>query len=254
MDCKSARLLLEMSGCHPDELDAEEAAALQQHLQQCPLCEQIADNERRADAALRQAMQAVPIPEGLQVRLLARLDVQRDAFYRRLLVRAAALAAAVLLVVGVGWYATGPWRQTTLDLEQLHELANRRNGGSLVANVEEDVNAWLQRVGGEQLVAPRDFDYNKLATYQLSTLLDRTQVPMLLFISTRDNGEPCFAEVYVLSETQFNFASLNRSQDLVSGLGPKVEILASPTTDSIRYLVIFTGADLRPFEAVHIGV
>lgn len=247
MDCKSARLLLDMSGGHPAELDAAEAAALQQHLQQCPLCEQIADNERRADAALRRAMQDIPIPEGLPVRLLAKLDAQRDAFYRRLLVRAAALAAAVLLVVGLGWYATAPWRRTTLDLEQLHELAHRRNGASLTHNVEDDVNAWLQRVGGAHLLAPREFDYGKLATYQLTALLDRTQVPMLLFIST-SRGEPCFAQVYVLSDTRFNFEALNRSQDLVSGIGPKVEILANPSTDRLRYLVIFTGADLRPFQ------
>src|SRR5262249_43950502 len=108
MDCKNARLLLEFARPQCAELEATDAEALERHLADCPDCATLAQYERRLDERLGQAMRAVPVPQDLRKRLLNRLAVERDAWYRRWLVRAAGLvgaAAAIGLVVwaGINW-------------------------------------------------------------------------------------------------------------------------------------------------------
>ena len=103
MDCKNARMLLEFEGPLRSELDPAEAAALHDHLEQCLACRELAEGERRLDAAMGRAMRDVPIPPALRTRLMTRLDAERDAFYKRFGMKVTA-AAAVLAVLTI-WLA-----------------------------------------------------------------------------------------------------------------------------------------------------
>src|SRR5262245_38578280 len=103
MDCRSARLLLDfdrpqLQGTRP-ELEGDEVEALRTHLADCDACRSLAQDERAADDALSRAVKAVPVPDGLRDRLLARLSAERDAWWRRVLLRSAGVAAAVFLAV-----------------------------------------------------------------------------------------------------------------------------------------------------------
>jgi anti-sigma factor RsiW len=89
-----------------DGLSADERQAFALHLEQCPDCRRQLDQQRRIDHLLRQgAGDDVPVPPGLTVRVERRL---RAARRRRLAVWAGALAAAVLLAVGVSAWLMRP--------------------------------------------------------------------------------------------------------------------------------------------------
>src|SRR5262245_10465360 len=103
MDCRNARLLLEFARPLTAELDAGEAEALQGHLADCPECGALAREERRLDEHLGRAVRDVPVPEGLRDRLLARLATERDAWFRRWLLRAVGVAAGIALAVWLVW-------------------------------------------------------------------------------------------------------------------------------------------------------
>src|SRR5947209_7636374 len=120
MDCKNARLLLEFARPGGRELEAADAEALHQHLAECSECAALAHDEQRADEHLGRAMRDVPVPAGLRERVLKRLSVERDAWYRRWLVRWAA-AAAVLLAVGLLGYHYWFGQRPALDGTVVHQ-------------------------------------------------------------------------------------------------------------------------------------
>src|SRR5438067_9091030 len=100
MDCRTARLLLEFARPFTTELDATEAAALEQHLAGCPNCRAAAHVERCVEEQLRAAMQAVPAPGGMRSALLARLSAERrNGWQKRWAINGLATAAALLLAV-----------------------------------------------------------------------------------------------------------------------------------------------------------
>lgn len=103
MDCRTARMLLAFHRPGASELEPADVQGLSSHLENCGVCREQADEERRADASLGLAMHQVAIPPGLRDRILTRLSNERNAYYRGWLFRGsvAAAAAAVLIAVGV---------------------------------------------------------------------------------------------------------------------------------------------------------
>src|SRR5947209_6413570 len=127
MDCRTARLLLDFARPLSTELEASEAEALHCHLADCSQCGALAQVERQADERLGQAVRDVPVPDGLRQRLLSRLAIERDAWYRRWLMRATGIAAAITLAVWLGWSLRGP-RPAEVDLEKVYtEAIEQRN-------------------------------------------------------------------------------------------------------------------------------
>src|SRR5262245_47235500 len=124
MDCKSARLLMEFARPGSAELDAGEADALQQHLADCPDCAALAAAERRADEHIGRAIREVPLPEGLQKRLLKRLDDERTAWYLRRVTRVAA-AAILLFAVGLLGYFLWFRDLPAVDPSEIRQLVDR---------------------------------------------------------------------------------------------------------------------------------
>src|SRR5262245_27895079 len=109
MDCSTARLLLAFSRPNGSELEASAVAALDTHLAECSECGSLARAEHQAERRLALAMRDVSVPAHFRERLLTRLDAERRAWYRRLPNRhprlAAAIAAFLLLAVGLVVYA-----------------------------------------------------------------------------------------------------------------------------------------------------
>jgi hypothetical protein len=245
MDCKSARLLLEFDRPAAGELDAAEAVVLQQHLQSCPDCHEAAQAERRLDEAVGQAMRAVPIPDGLRMRLLGRLQVDRDRWYRRFGLRVAAAAAVFLLLAGgVTWL--GMNRPGKIDLPRAQANADER-----MAATRTRVDEWLKHVGGQNLEAPPNFEYALLESYALTNFEGFQDVPTLYF---RSSGGRAFAKVFVLSGQRFDLSYIQGQADPSLKSGPvKVDVRTHPTNLEILYLVFYNSDNLTPFLAKEQG-
>src|SRR5262245_53287720 len=165
MECRNARLLLEFTRPGGGELDAVEAQALDQHLSECPECAALARAERRADEHLGRAIRDVPVPDGLRERILGKLAAERDAWYRRWVIRAGGIAAALLLVALVGWWLWPPSLPalTTADVPHLVEAKPRLNQDDIYIDFRKKVETEL----------PPGFNYNLVKSYDLATLHGR---------------------------------------------------------------------------------
>jgi hypothetical protein len=239
MDCKNARLLLEFIHPGSAELDSAEAEALHQHLGECPDCAAQAREERRADEHLGRAMRDVPVPDGLRERVLKRLTIERDAWYRRWirrwLVRGVA-AAAVIAGLWVG-YLTLFNRLPALSRDDVLRLADgppldRRR------EVEEGLNA----VPGSPIPVPSQYNYELLRSFGMKILRGKT-VPYLRFVSPSAERDrpPDEAHVYIITSRQFDLETTMRNIGTLSaGDHFSVNVSFSPDMDAI-YLVFFRG-------------
>ncbi len=236
MDCKTARLFLDYVRPRPAELPGDDAKALEGHLAACPECGAAARAERDADARLARAVQAVTVPEGLRDRLLGRLAAERRAWYRKRLRRAgvAALAAAVLLALGLWYLRPGP--PPSPDLDQVTLDVSFQKG-------PEQVESWFQNHYPQHaFLAPREIDQGTL-NYELLTYYDVVsfqgkQVPMLLFVN---GGQQ--ARVYVVSGRGF---TLPEGPDSRDSQGVKVQYQRAPANPALGLIIIYTDS-LRPF-------
>ena len=107
MNCRDAQFFLRFrrpGSPGSGDLAPDDAASLDQHLAGCPTCAADARSVSAFDKALGTAMRGVKVPEGLRARLIASTSAQRGTVLRRRAYQVAALAASVLLAVGL---ATG---------------------------------------------------------------------------------------------------------------------------------------------------
>jgi hypothetical protein len=232
------------------ELANAEAAALREHLEQCPDCGPLAQAEQTLDTALGRAMKAVPAPDGLRVRLLAKLDRQRDAWYRRYLVRRVlplgAAAAAVLVLAVLGLQGVKHQRKV-IKAEEIAYADNQRHHA-----LRREVDKWLRDVTGQDAPAPPEFNYEKLE-YFCVTELENRRVPTLFF-ARGEVGESTtahLARVYVLTDKDFDLKNLEEQKRTIlqSGVpGPvRAEVMKNRTDQKVMYLVLYTGSELRLF-------
>jgi hypothetical protein len=237
MDCKAARLLFEFLRPSSDELDASEADALHHHLRDCPECAAAARIERQADERLAAAMRNVPVPDGLHDRLLAELGRERRSWYRRWPLRQPGLAAAAALLlaalVGLVVYWTNRPRPA-IDVEGVLDQALAQRSAS-----PEMIERWFRERYGVQTVAPPQFNYAFLDSFDLNG----ERLPQLLFLRGGYR-----ASIRILPASRFDLtASLLQSR--AGGEGYTVELLPHPTDPNIAYLVQYTGGSLDWFLA-----
>jgi hypothetical protein len=245
MDCKTARLLLHFAHPQASELEAEEASALETHLDRCSDCHRLARGERQIDGCLGKAMQQVQPPTGLRDQLLARLEADRGDWYRRRFahsIRMAATAAAVLVLAWAGWHWLANRSKASIDLGQVIEAFNK--------NAAEDrqtiAGETLKGMGVEGPLSP-NLNYNLLsAPPSLADLpgYPGQRVPMLVF----DHAPRRRAVVYLVASEQLQ---LPRGVPLtVGGATYKLEVLPL-AGEPYTYLVIHDGDNLdwlRPLE------
>jgi hypothetical protein len=240
MDCKTARLFLNFVRPLSTELETSDAEALHGHLADCPTCGPQAEAERLADDRIGQAMRAVPVPDGLRDRLLARLAAERDARHWRWLRWGSGVAAALLLVGLLGW---------ALQSRQLRPIPNPED---VCNSIWEQRGADPDRVQrafqdqGVRTVLPRSFDYQRyLAFYNLVEFQGKI-VPQLVFLNPKGGS----AIVRILSDQQFDMKSLDQlvKQPYDSG-ELNVKIITEPGNPHFAYLVIYTGGPQEWFLA-----
>jgi hypothetical protein len=243
MDCKNARLLLEFTHPGSAELDAAEKEALHQHLAECPDCAAQAREERRADEHLGRAVRDVPVPAGLRERVLKRLTVERDAAYRRLIVRGVAAAAALLLAgwLGYVWWSNQLPAITSNTINQLADWKRSRTREDVIKGFKDDY--------GIAVNPPDQFKYNLLDSYNLEVLpkMDRP-VPHLLFVSTGEPGGRKEAHVYVLSNRQFDLQETMTNIGTLSGRGRYTPWVYFNESRDTLYVVMYSSGIL--FEDV----
>jgi hypothetical protein len=235
MDCKTARLLLDFVRPQANELEAEEAAALASHLDHCPDCHSQAHSERQLDACLGRAMRQVEVPAGLRDQLLAKLESERNDWYRQRFARNARrlAAAAALLVLGWGaWYWVLEHTLTPIDLGLVLDGKQSESAEDPRTRTE----ATLRRMGVDTKLSPH-LDYNFLACPPSQAELPGypgQKVPMLVF----ERGGRV-AWVYLIRKKAI-------SPDTPAQIGGgtfKAELLPSEG-EPYRFLIIHDGVNL----------
>jgi hypothetical protein len=237
MDCKSARLLLDFARPQARELEAEEAEALESHLDHCPDCHSRARSERQVDDILGRAMRQVEVPAGLRDQLLVRLEKARGDWHRQRFAHAARLsvaAAALLLLCWAGWYWVREHWVTPINLDR---VAN-----TVVNDATEDplsrTERQLKALGADTPLPSQLFDFHLLACPPFLAELPGypgRMVPSLLFVR---NGR--VARVYLIPEKAIPKDTLRT----IPGGSFKAELL-DWEDGPYRFLVIYDGGDLE---------
>ncbi len=242
MDCKTAQLLLDCARPHCNELDAEDANALEDHFAGCPDCAALARTERHLDEHLGKAMRNVEVPDTLRAHLLNRLDAERNDWYKRWaghgLRTAVAVAACVLLVVGgVAGYLQ--YRYANRSAPNLDDLTWEYKQREQSPPERADVEAAFKKQGLVTVLP--DFKYDNLRTYGIADF-QGVQVPQLVFAVNGDgmNTPRENAIVYVLSSKQFQLKDLTTSTPSPSGYQYSVDVQHQPG-GSFAYVVVHTG-------------
>jgi hypothetical protein len=236
MDCKTARLLLDFARPEARELEAEEVAELQRHLDHCPDCHSQARSERQLDECLGKAMRQVEVPAGLREQLLARLESARGDWYRQRFahaVRLSAAAAVILLLCWAGWYWVREHLVAPIDTQRVASAVSE----DVLDDPRVRTGRALQALGFETPLSPY-LDYSLLvcppALAELPGYPGR-KVPMLVFAR---NGRT--ARVYLIREK-----AIPKNTPIAIGGGSfKAELLPSEG-EPYRFLVIHDGDNLQ---------
>jgi hypothetical protein len=245
MDCKTARLLLDLARPHSAELHASEAGALEGHLAGCPECDSLARTERQLDDHVGRALRNVPVPEGLRGRLLKRLAARRRSWYaRRVGPSGAGLAAAAAVLFAIWFY----WPHAGKPQPNLERIGYE-TAVKIQTRDPEQVAAWFQARYNLVLAIPRELkqrpiNYNLLTEYDLADCQGK-QAPMLLLTY---GGEQ--ARIYILTSKEFDLKGMNE-QSFESGVS--AEVHSDPDDPNTAYAVIYTGKSLDAFLVADLG-
>jgi hypothetical protein len=249
MDCRHARLLLDFARPQGAELEPGDTHELESHLSDCPECGALAGQERRVDEHLGRAMRSVPVPDNLRNRLLSRLAVERDSYYRRWLVRVigvTAAAAAVVLLIWGGWL----WHKN-----QRQELVLARVVDDNVRPTfsPEAVEGWFQEAHKVRTHAPSSttFNYHRLTDFELVEFGDTgKRVPMLLFTYGGKDvaiADQALAKVFIVTDQDFKGLEELVNQPPKGSKGYRVRVLHNPQHRHVYYVVMYTEGSLRRF-------
>lgn len=232
MQCLDAQFYLRLRRHASDELGAEATAELDRHLAGCASCSIISRRMLSFDRSVAAAMTDVPIPGGLRDKLLAQALEHRGAILRRRGYRLAALAASVMMAVGIG-YGVFSASRPTLDTY------------TLAGNAEEqfqDPDGAIKRWLAEQHLPPAlpvAFKTDLLMSLGTERMQGR-DVPVAVFGAPNERG---FAKLYVFRTDDFQF-DLRALRDSQSS-NTQARVYGGPP--GVVFVVVYTGHDLAPF-------
>jgi hypothetical protein len=242
MDCKTARLLLELDRPVGTEVDTEEARALEEHLDHCPECSALARAERGFQQQVALAIRQVAVPPELRGRLLSRLDRERGDYYRKQAARGmrTAVALAACLLIGIFIWRMRASEKPNLEVQA---MLNTFAGERCDARTKEQVEQWFADNHGIRIDAPPNLDYGYLLECGVVDC-QGVKVPCLTFARPELR---LVARVYIVSEAQFNPNSLKNSNSIIAG-GAKAEIWRIDGSE-FAYVILYTGENLDPFKS-----
>jgi anti-sigma factor RsiW len=232
MECRDAQFHLMLRRSANDELGLEAAADLDRHLAGCPACAREARAALAFDRAVAAAMTAVPVPAMLHDRLLTEALAARGSYLRRKVCRTAALAASVLLAVGIvcGAFAAGRPKFDPDEFVQQQEEQFQDPGPAIARFLTE------QHLPPE---LPWALNPDLLVSLGSERVQGR-EVPVLVFMSPVDRG---YAKVYVFRSGGGFKLDLPGLRDAHAS-----NVRASVTEiGGVVYVAVYTGHDLRPF-------
>ena len=241
MDCKNARLVLEVAHPLATELDACDKEELASHLADCPDCGPWAESEHRFDDHVGKALRAVPVPAELSHRIMGRLQAERLTWYRLRIVRATSVAAVLLLAIWLSW-ALWWSRKPAVDWNGFGQTVDQ-----MLYTAQQVEDSFANQ--GVTMTAPPQFDYRNLQSFGLRDFQGQ-QVPYMLFLSPGSKDRPpALAEVYVLSGLQFNITEAPKDLRLAEGRRQMRTLRhTDPSLQNVLYLVVFpTGTPLDHF-------
>ena len=234
MDDHTAQLLMELLTLGNQELDPEQAAAVERQLRALPDLEMLSQHDREFDALIRPAMRDVPIPTGLMDRIHTKLASQRGGVQRRRALRwsggAFALVIGVVAVWGLRWEA-----RPVLDAEEFASFYDER-----MRDPFAHIQPWLadHHVRFDPSLT---FDPSLLTAFEMVEFQGE-RVPMLVFTNFRENVT---ARVYIVRNRQFHLKAITEEarQSFCS-----VQILSDrEEPDRVGYVVLYTGGSITPF-------
>lgn len=231
MDCNHARFLLNFVRPGRADLDAADHSALEAHLQACSECGTVARAEAEADQVIANSMTAVAVPQSLRERVLDQLSNKDPLRNRRRWVKGLTSAAAILLIGVVAWFVWQPLPRFNFDDYVPVEVAG-----------PADIERWFSDKGVD-MAAPRQLNYQLLKSFDTALFQGRA-VPRLLFARGSAGGRVDIAEVFVLSDRQFDLENLPESGP--SGRNMRIE---HPDKPGFAFLILFSGDSLDPFRA-----
>ncbi|MBM3993293.1 MAG: hypothetical protein FJ303_03935 [Planctomycetes bacterium] len=203
MECHEVQQLLAFVDRKCGELDDTEREIVQQHLDKCPACAELARAERQFDALIAPVMVDVPVPTTLHQNILAKLDADRGRVPWK---TALAMAACLLIAVTAGWV----WfQQTHPELKSADVPQLFFNGNQSVESVEG-------------YLADRGVDA-KLPGIIDGSLLEEVDVvhvkgkPVAKFTYLRiENGQKNKAYVLALSPRDFRLGELTHGMKIAN--------------------------------------
>jgi hypothetical protein len=230
MNCHLSHLLLAF---RPNELAAEDRAALDAHLRGCPACAALVNTTATIDAAFRKAMLAVPVPDGLRAKLHAAVSATQSAARWRK-AKAWGVGLAATLAIGlIGWgvfESTKPPLTTDIALGHLEDERLMK---------EKHVRDWLVSEGVPAEL-PVAFDFQQHAAHGTGPL-GPMKVPFVLF--QNDRGQ---CRVYILRKDAIH----NPPGEWKDAFGSEYNVQAIKRGDFVYLIAVSTGTTLDAFLKV----
>ena len=235
MQCRDAEFYLRLRRHANDELGDDLIGDLDRHLAVCPECALASRYMLSFDRAVASAMRSVDIPTGLRDRLLTQVMVQQGTRVRRVAYRMTALAASLLLVLGLG-YGMFSASRPKLDTDALVRGLDEQ-----IQDPERMIQQWLlARHFSDQLPLP--FNPDLLISLGNEQVQGR-EVPVIVFGA---RGERGFAKVY-LFRTNGDFNIDSQSLRDAQASHTRAIVTKLPQAPGVVYVVVYTGHDLQQF-------
>jgi hypothetical protein len=227
MNCQLSHLLLAF---RPNELAADDRAALEAHLRTCPACAALANKTVATDNAIRKAMLAVPVPDGLRAKLHSAVSATQSAARWRK-AKGWGVGLAALVVIGLGSWAVVESTKPPLTTELASNLLENER-----LTKEQSVSAWLVSEGLPAEL-PETFEFGNHAAHGTGPL-GPMKVPFVLF--QNDRGQ---CRVYIFRKT----AVRTSPTELKEVFGSEYNIKAIERGEYVYLIAVSTGTTLDAF-------
>jgi anti-sigma factor RsiW len=188
LGCEEAEPLL--AAFEANELDGVTSLAVQEHLDECPLCQQRRRWNAEADASLRRLADTTPAASsGLRARILAIAQTERRVIPARFQYAALAVAAVIIALLGFAslWHFSTPDAMAFVE-NHISTLA-KSEPVELRTSDAVEAEQWLRARLPFAPIVPRTPDYHLVG----ARLCEVNKAPVAFLLYERDgNRVSCF--------------------------------------------------------------